>query len=52
MAAKGKLQPPQITRQKIDRARAEAARRELNAGAPSPETGHPVTHAVTRGPRL
>ena len=34
------------------RARADAALRELNAGAPSQETGHPVAHAVTRGPRL
>ena len=44
--------PPQNTRQKIDRARAEAVLRELNAGAPSQETGHPVTRAATRGPRL
>ena len=36
----------------IDRARAEAALRELSAGAPSQETGHPVTRAATRGPRL
>ncbi|MFT3862356.1 C-terminal helicase domain-containing protein [Micropruina sp.] len=44
--------PPQNTRQKIDRARAEAALRELSAGAPSQETGHRVTRAATRGPRL
>ena len=42
----------QSTRQKIDRARAEAALRELNAGVLPPETGRPVTQAVTRGPRL
>ncbi len=43
---------PQSTRQKIDRARAEAALRELNAGVLPPETGRPVTQVVTRGPRL
>lgn len=44
--------PPQNTRQKIDRARAEAALRELNAGTPSPATLRPVTQAANRGPRL
>ncbi|WP_143226336.1 MobF family relaxase [Actinomyces provencensis] len=43
---------PQSTRQKIDRARAEAALREFNAGMSSPETGRPVVQAVNRGPRL
>ncbi len=43
---------PQSTRQKIDRARAEAALREVNAGTSAPEAGRPVTQAVTRGPRL
>lgn len=43
---------PPSTQQKIDRARAESALREFNAGTPSPATSRPLTQTASRGPRL